>query len=328
MTLSSSAIDLHIASSEDVGTIMDLVLASLKPPANALPSSPQEIERRVRQVITTPNGAFHWVIAKQQADVAVVSIAEIPAPPIYDLPGGHAAVTLGTWLSSEDLSTSTVFDAVEEYKKSRGAAMLVTCLPRTDQETQAVANSRNYRATTDFMLKTGLVSGPLQRGIRAASTDDIDHLVAFNEETRQRLHEANPQFWNSHPEARARFAFWMRMSLNMRDRQILVAMNEVEPTGFIIAQPASPIQVPLTLDDSRMGVIDDFHAMAFGSSLTKPSAHVDGRSLLAAAESELATHGKQEAIAICPSAWTAKQALLREAGYATLSTWFTKPAVG
>ncbi|NOT42281.1 MAG: hypothetical protein HOP13_17545 [Alphaproteobacteria bacterium] len=161
---------------------------------------------------------------------------------------------------------------------------------------------------------------------RKAQHSDIPALVAFNREGRERLHEANPALWTSHPDADARFALWMKLSPTMRDRAIFLSQHEGRPSGFVIAQPASPIQVPITLDETKIGVIDDFHCTSFGASLRDSQDPAPARELLAAAETALLEHAKSAAIVICPAAWAAKFQLLEQAGYKTLHTWFARPA--
>lgn len=117
----------------------------------------------------------------------------------------------------------------------------------------------------------------------------------------------------------------MKISLTMRDRAIFVSEHDGQPNGFLIAQPPSPIQVPIALDEAKVGVIDDFHCTSFGASLKTAQDARPAHSLLNAAEAEFLQRGKSAAMAICPAAWKAKARLLDEAGYKIHHTWFVRP---
>jgi hypothetical protein len=264
-------------------------------------------------------GQFEWLVADTSDDIAVARIAVIPPPPIYDLKGGLAGIVLGTWRVTD-------IEPIDRHLRDRGAAVLVMDCAANDESKRSQLKARGYIATTHYMLKHGLAQHAPAPNIRSATEDDIPTLVAFNREGRDRLHEANPAFWTSHPDADARFALWMKLSLTMRDRAIFVSENAGHPTGFVIAQPPSPIQVPITLDDAKIGVIDDFHCTSFGASLRDPQDPAPARELLAAAETVLLERAKTAAIVICPAAWAAKFQLLEQAGYKTLHTWFARPA--
>lgn len=118
----------------------------------------------------------------------------------------------------------------------------------------------------------------------------------------------------------------MKVSLTMRDRVVLIAENASQPSGFVIAQPPSPIQVPIALDETKIGVIDDIHCTSFGASLRTAQDASPAHSLLNAAEADVLKRGRTAAMAICPVAWPAKRSRLEEAGYKTHHTWFTRPA--
>jgi hypothetical protein len=82
--------------------------------------------------------------------------------------------------------------------------------------------------------------------------------------------------------------------------------------------------VPITLDETKIGVIDDFHCTSFGASLRDSQDPAPARELLTTAEADLLKRGR--AVAICPAAWPAKAHLLEMAGYKPLHTWFVRPA--
>lgn len=268
----------------------------------------------------TETGQFEWLLTDTSAGIAVARIAIIPPPPIYDLKGGLAGVVLDTWQVPS-------IEPLDRHLRDRGAAMLVMDCRADDTVKRTQLEALGYVATTHYMLKPALAPSALSATVRTATEADISALVAFNREARERLHEANPAFWTSHPEAEMRFGFWMKMSLTMRDRAIFVSEHDGRPTGFVIAQPASPIQVPIALDETKIGVIDDFHCTSFGASLRTAQDASPAHTLLSAAEADVLTRGKSAAMAICPAAWTAKARLLEEAGYKIHHTWFVRPAV-
>lgn len=279
-----------------------------------LSNAPGNIAAQIKRDIAA--GQFEWLVA-DTGDV-IARIAVIPAPPIYDLKGGHAGVVLGTWHAPN-------IEPFELHLRNRGVAVLVMDCAADDVLKRRQLEALGYTATTHYMLKHGLTQSSAVPSIRSAVEEDIPALVAFNREARDRLHEANPAFWTSHPDAEARFALWMKFSLSMRDRALFVSEHDARPTGFVIAQPPSPIQVPITLDEAKIGVIDDFHCTSFGTSLSHGQNPTPAHELLAAAEADLLTRGRTAAIAICPAAWTAKSRALEDVGYITQHTWFVRP---
>jgi hypothetical protein len=301
------------AQHSDIPLIAGLILAERHA---SLSNPPAAIEAQIKRDIDTDQ--FEWLLAGASHGAAVARIAVIPPPPIYDLKGGLAGVVLGTWRLTD-------IEPLDRHLRDRGAAMLVMDCTANDEPKRRQLEARGYIATTNYMLKTNLAPQAASAAVRQATERDIPDLVAFNREGRARLHEANPAFWTSHPDAEARFGLWMKFSLTMRDRTMFVSEGENNLSGFIIAQPASPIQVPIEIEETQIGVIDDFHCTTFASALDRAHDDTAGRQLLQAAESAFAGQGKTGAIAICPVAWTAKAALLEASGYKTQHTWFTRP---
>lgn len=281
-------------------------------------NTPAAIDAQIKRDIDT--GQFEWLLTEASAGIAVARIAVIPPPPIYDLKGGLAGIVLDTWQVPS-------MEPLDRHLRDRGAAMLVMDCRADDAAKRSQLEALGYVATTHYMLKPALASQTASPAIRVATEADIPALVAFNREGRERLHEANPAFWVSHPDAETRFGFWMKMSLTMRDRAIFVSEFDGQPNGFLIAQPPSPIQVPIALDEAKVGVIDDFHCTSFGASLKIAQDKSPAHSLLNAAEADFLKRGKSAAMAICPAAWAAKARLLEEAGYRIHHTWFVRPAV-
>jgi hypothetical protein len=303
------------ATESDIPRIAALVARGTN---GTLSNPPAAIATQIKRDVEGGAGPFEWLLTDTSAGIAVARIAVIPPPPIYDLKGGLAGVAMDTWQLPS-------IEPLERHLRDRGAAMLVMDCRADDAAKRSQLEALGYVATTHYMLKPALAPSALSSTVRAATESDIPALVAFNREARERLHEANPAFWTSHPDAETRFAFWMKMSLTMRDRTIFVSEHG-RPTGFVIAQPASPIQVPIALDETKIGVIDDFHASSFGTSLVEGREPTPARELLAIAEADFTKRGRTAAMAICPAAWPAKRSRLEAAGYETHHTWFTHPA--
>jgi hypothetical protein len=286
-----------------------------------LSNPPENIASQIKRDIETSAGPFQWILAEAGGNLTVGRIAVIPPPPIYDLKGGLAGIVLGTW---RDTGAVVDVDPFEKHLSDRGVAMLVIACAANNRSLREQLAARGYTATTNYMLKQDLTPQPAKKDVRPATEADIPALVAFNREGRERLHEANPTFWTSHPDAEARFALWMKFSLTMRDRAMFVNEGDNNLSGFIIAQPASPIQVPIEIDEAQVGVIDDFHCTTFGKTLLKHNEDASARNLLAAAGASFIERDRTSAIAICPAAWTAKFAVLQRYGYRTEHTWHVR----
>ncbi len=307
--------DVRIATPHDVPAIVAVVSANASP----------DFANKILHDVDTPQGQFHWVVAENAAGVtAAAHIVVMPPPPIYDLDGGVAGIVLGHWSAHNEGPGDALAAALESHLREQGVAMLVIACRADQDAARAAVVARGFRATTNFMLKTTLAPGE-SAPIRGAGEHDVPDLVAFNREARQRLHEANPEFWRSHPDADARFGLWMKFSLTMRDRSMFVSHHAGRATGFIIAQPASPVPLSIAAADN-VGVIDDFHCATFGRSLDHGTHDGVAGSLLTAAESDFIRRGKSTAMAVCPVAWKSKSDLLTGAGYVTQFTWFTKKA--
>jgi hypothetical protein len=311
---------LRKAQTNDFDRIVDLLAAESE--HLELPKARDAIATQIKRDTEADSDHRGWIVLETSETFGVAHLAIIPPPPIYDLKGGLAGIILGCWASAPP---AELVPTLENHLRSHNVAVSVISCHERDPALGAALNSNGFRATTDYMLKSSLAASTTS-GTRLANEDDIPSLVSFNRETRARLVEANPAFWQSHPDAEQRFAFWMKASLMMGDRSIFIFPDGLSPTGFLIAQPASPIQIPFTCDDTQIGIVDDFHCPSFGASLTNSGNPESGITLLFTAETEFVRRGKQAALAICPTAWTSKAKLLKDAGYRTNHTWFTKRA--
>lgn len=279
----------------DIDRLTALIDTSRPSGSTLKPASRNAIAEHIRRDLDATQGQFGWLVLEDGA--AAIQIAVIPPPPIYE--GGIVGVMLGHW-SAPGVPAERVLAAAETHFHERHVTKLIGAAPENGAMAP-VLEKHGYRPTVHYMAKR-LTTTPPTNAVRLATETDVPALVAFNREARARLHEANPDFWLSHAEADARFGLWMKFSLTMRDRSML--MSDRGP-GFVIAQPASPIQLPTSLAQEHAGT--------------------SGAELLAAAENDFVARGKTAALAICPKAWAAKKALLTRAGYTTNHLWFVKP---
>jgi len=115
----------------------------------------------------------------------------------------------------------------------------------------------------------------------------------------------------------------MRRSLTLRDRDMFVAAEPGEVHGYVIAQPISPLLVPVAHEAPAIGIIDDFYDEDFGS-ISDLASGGSGEELLAAAESAFARRALDSALVVCPAAWSSKVALLERRGYRTAKLWMLR----
>jgi hypothetical protein len=160
--------------------------------------------------------------------------------------------------------------------------------------------------------------------VRPARAEDVPGIVKLSAEHRKTLTEINPHFWHIHPEADSRFDAWMRRSLTLKDRDMRVAGVPGELHGYVIAQPCSPLLIPIAHDVTGIGVIDDFYDEDFANVSAVSNRGSSGENLLAAAESAFAQRGVDSALVVCPAAWPSKISLLERRGYRTAKLWMLR----
>lgn len=122
---------------------------------------------------------------------------------------------------------------------------------------------------------------------------------------------ANARFWTPHPQAAERFAAWMRHSLTLMDRDLLVGERAGQVSGFLVAQPAP---LPPAHDSASLSLIDDWAADDWETFLA----------LLTGADHVLARRGKTVIQAICPANWLERRAVMEAAGFRTANLWLMK----
>src|SRR4029079_6706799 len=109
-----------------------------------------------------------------------------------------------------------------------------------------------------------------------------------------------------HPQADARFNVWMKRSLTLRDRDMLVTASPGDLDGYGIAQPASRLHFPPAHDIAATGIIDDYFHTEFADPADLKNGGRGATSLLRAAEAAFADRGVKAALVVCPAAWSSK----------------------
>ena len=182
---------------------------------------------------------------------------------------------------------------------------------------------RGYKPLTLYLAKTALEDPATPVDVRPASEDDVAEIVRRSAQNRKILCELDV-FWTPHAEADDRFGNWMRRSMRMRDRDMLVVGSPDALDGYVIAQPASRLHFPPAHDITSTGVIDDYFHVGYSNPATMQDGVTAATSLLQAAEAAFVGRGIKAALVVCPAAWTSKIWVLEHAGYRTAMVWMIK----
>jgi hypothetical protein len=319
------AIEIRSAVEGDIERIAMLGLEDAKKRQNFDPhlwpfssDGASKIEAALRREIS--GGALAWLVAKENGTVvAAVRYAVIPCPPIYDLMGGLAGVMLDdTYFSAtaSGAALNALLSALEATMREKGATIFIAATPDADAQKRGVLEDKCYRPITRYLVKHDLNVAEPSR-VRRAKREDIPGIAALGMCAIAQHARANPRMWTPRADAADRFSLWMTQSLSMVDRSVFVIDAPKAPSGFIVAQPAGPFQLPLS-GNTALGLIDDFYCGDF-----QPPAK-DAAALLAAAESDFRRRGKKSAMAICPAAWTDKLSFLVGRSYALGNLWLLK----
>jgi hypothetical protein len=322
------------ATASDIPAMTDLLARdaeqrnSLNP---ALWQIPGDMRARIEASIvsTLDNSAARqvWQLAKSSGRaVGIAHAMVVQVPPIYDIAAGSPGLLLDDCFTAADAPAGTaaaLLAATETALRGIGAAGLIASCPATGPW-RSVYEAHGYEPVTLYMAKQGFSAGPLPAGVRTAGPDDVAGIVERSADHRRTLSLLNQRFWNIHPQADQRFEAWMRYSLTLTDRDMMVAGAPGEVHGYVIAQPVPPLHVPAAHDIESIGVIDDFYDADFAAVLTIANHGATAASLLSAAQSAFARRGIVAALTVCPAAWTSKIALLEREGYRTAKLWMLK----
>lgn len=268
-----------------------------------------------------------WLVAEQAGGIVGVAHAMIvPVPPIYDTAAGSPGLLLDDAFTSADAPSGTaeaLLLATEAALRAVGVSTLVaSCLAAGPL--RPLYERHGYEPVTLYMAKHRFSPNDFPPGVRPASAEDVPGIVKLSAEHRKVLAEFNPRFWHIHPEADSRFDAWMRRSLTLKDRDMLVAAVQGRVHGYIVAQPCSPLLVPIVHESAAIGVIDDFYDEGLANISAISNSGLGGEDLLAAAESAFARRAVDSALVVCPAAWSAKVALLERKGYRAAKLWLLK----
>lgn len=267
-----------------------------------------------------------WLVAEADGKlVGIIHTVRLPVPPIYAGKWGDPGLLMPETFVARDAPAGTpeaLVDAAEADLRASGASLLLSSFVCGDAWSAAF-RGRGYEPLTLYLSKSGLKSASQPAGVRTATDRDIGGIVARSAENRSVLRELDV-FWTPHPEADARFGSWMKKSLMLPDRDMLVSGPRDALDGYVVAQPASRLHFPPAHDISAIGAVDDF----FHRQYADPTRLLDGgasaRALLQAAEAAFVARGIMTAFVVCPAAWTSKVALLDDAGYKTAMVWMIK----
>ena len=287
----------------------------------------QKIADAVTFAMTAEKQPFRqqWLVAESDGKfVGIVHTARLPVPPIYAGDWGAPGLLMPETFVVPDAPEGTVealLDAAETDLRSSGAALLLASFVCGDEWNSAF-RERGYEPLTLYLSRSGLESAPRSAAVRAATERDIEGIVTRSAENRAILNKLD-MFWAPHPEADARFGHWMRKTLALPDRDMMVSGPQDTLDGYVVAQPASRLHFPPAHDISATGVIDDF----FHGQYADPAEMKEeggAMALLRAAERAFAARNITTAFVVCPAAWTSKIALLESAGYRTAMVWMIK----
>lgn len=273
---------------------------------------PRHLEARVRARLErdfTQPERFAWFLAERGGEtVGVVSTGLFPAPPVYQ---SLLAGLIGEDLSAAPDALPALLDAAEDFLGDGGAALLVAACPARDTARLTGLKGRGYRPLTLWMVRPVDPQATRPPFVRPATGADLPALVRLNAAAQESKRRAEPRFWTPHPEAPARFEGWMRHSLTLPDRDVLVHEGPDGVDGFVVPQPTN---LPPAHDAARVGTLDDLAADDWATFTP----------LLRAADHALAARGCTTAQAICPANWPQRRAVLEAAGFRTANLWLIK----
>ena len=268
-----------------------------------------------------------WLLAETGGRLVGIAHAMIvPVPPIYGVTTGPPGLFLDDCFAVEDApagAAEALIEATEAALRAAGVSAMIASCPSAGPW-RPLYERRGYEPVTLYMAKHGLEALALPSGVRPAGPEDVPGIVTLSSDHRRTLAQLNPRFWPTHPEADVRFEGWMRYSLTLKDRDMIVAGPPGETRGYIIAQPVSPLLIPAAHDIRSIGVIDDFYDQDFADVSVVSNGGVSAAALLSAAESALARRTHAATLVVCPAAWTSKVSVLERSGYRTAKLWMLK----
>lgn len=327
--------EIRPATSADLPRLVDLLMRDAEirrahdPELWALAAdAPLKIQQAVSSSLTAPNAPLRqsWHIAEDNGrPVGALHSIRLPVPPIYAGRWGEPGLLMPECIVMPDApagTLDTLIEAAEADLRDRGAELLLASFVTGDALRLALTN-RGYEPLTLYMSKSRLGGAAGSTHFRAASDEDIDAIVGLSARHRAVIHGLDT-FWTPHEDADARFGNWMKSSLTLNDRDMLVTGPPGTPTGYVIAQPASRLHFPAAHDIASIGSIDDFFHGDYADPQIVEGGGQGAASLLAAAEASLAMRGCNTAFIVCPAAWASKRSILESAGYRPAMEWMIR----
>ncbi|CAM3748603.1 GNAT family N-acetyltransferase [Deinococcus frigens] len=250
-----------------------------------------------------------WFLAEAGGEaVGAVEVGLNPAPPVYELGGQPAGLVGETFYARVPDASPALLDAAEAFVREHGAAVTVATCPAQDTRRLALLQERGYCPLTLWMIKAVNTRADFSPAIRPAAETDLSSLVRLNRQAQEEKRRANARFWTPHPDAPARFEGWMRHSLTLADRELLVSPANGGARGFAVAQPAG---LPPAHDAAGLGLLDDLAADDWATFAD----------LLNAAQIAFARQGRTTVQAVCPADWPERREALEAAGFRTANLW-------
>lgn len=329
-------ISIRSAGLEDLERVADLLLAGAQarcmsePGLWKLESNPREkILSAIRAAKEAESPPFRqqWLVAETGRDiVGVTHSILLPVPPIYAGELGPPGLIMEDCFIAADAPPETraeLFRAAEADLAEAGAQLLLaSSIAGGDWEGEYTR--QGLVPITLYFAKSGLSEDRALPNVRQACEDDVADIITSSATNRQVLEGLHPIFWKPHPEADTRFGNWMKHSLTLTDRDMLVSEVEGELQGYAISQPATRLHFPIPHDISTTGVIDDYFHKDIESVKIRPPNCDKALALLEAVEAARQGRGDSSILVVCPALWRSKIAMLEKAGYSKAITWFIK----
>jgi len=323
------------ATPEDVPAMVELLLADARERHaqdaqlwDMADDAGAQVEKAVTFALIAEKQPFRqfWQVAAEAGrTVGVVHSMLLPVPPIYAGADGNPGLILPDRFAVSDAPEDTVealVEAAQAVLREAGARIFLSSFV-TGPGWRAAFEAEGYEPLTLYLSRSDLGDAEKPSGVRPAGEADVPGIVARSAENRSVLFDINP-FWAIHPEADARFGAWMRRSLTLPDRDMLVIGEPEGLGGYVIAQPASRLHFPPSHEITAIGIIDDFYHPDFADPSALANEGVGGMALLRAAEAAFAERGTGAALVVCPAGWHSKLELLQAAGYKTAMVWSIK----
>lgn len=325
------------ATPDDIPRMIDLLLADAgerqahDPILWALADdAPSRIETDLTTALRAEAQPFRqfWQVAQDGRRLCgVVHSMMLPVPPIYAGADGEPGLILPDSFAVPDAPDGTIdalIASADATLRAAGARVLLSSFV-VGKTWETVLAGLGYDPLTLYFSRTGLGDAGMPPAVRPASAADVPAIVSRSAENREVLYRIDP-FWAIHPEADSRFAAWMRRSLTLQDRDMMVVGPSDALAGYVIAQPASRLHFPPAHNMTGTGVIDDFYHPDLIDPLSLAHGGRDAATLLRAAEAAFARRGIDTAFVVCPAGWRSRVEMLRAAGYETAMVWSIKRA--